>query len=92
MRFWTSGFLNNSVVPGPINHIKKKILFSCVFAELLAFKEKISDGRNVIGCDLWDQVQQIYAKNQRSKISFYCPFKGFCQYRLGHCTTLLTLD
>ena len=42
--------------------------------------EKATDDRNILGCESRDQVLQIYEKNQRLKISCYCPFKTMILY------------
>jgi len=45
------------------------------FFKGLYLSENTTDDKNILGCDLWDQVLQNYEKKRRSKISCYCPFK-----------------
>ena len=72
-----------------IDFSKKKIQKSNIFFKSPCFihgdlyfkglllKEKVTDDRNILGCESRDQVLQIYEKNQRLKISCYCPIEGW---------------
>ncbi len=45
------------------------------------FREFKKEFKNILGCEFWDYMGSIHGKNQRSKISCYCPFNT-CQFTL----------